>query len=87
MSEVRILDSNYYVAGQFQHKPLQVGEFGDGLLPFCDKDRLWGYMNSNCRVIIKPKYNAAFRFTNGYAYVIMNGLQGVIDTKGNEYFQ
>ncbi len=87
MSEFRILDSNYYVAGQFQQKPLQIGEFGDGLLPFANKEGMWGYVNSNCRVIIKPQYNAAFRFKNGYAYVVKNGLQGVIDTKGREYFR
>jgi len=87
MSEVRILDSNYYVSGQFQTKPLQLGEFGDGLLPFCDKEGKWGYMNSNCKIIIEPVYNAAFTFKNGYAFVAKNGLQGVIDTKGKEYFQ
>jgi hypothetical protein len=87
MADVRIVDSNYYVAGQFQHMPKQVGEFGNGLLPFSDKDGKWGYVNSNCRVIIEPKYNAAFRFKNGYAYVVIDGQQGVIDTKGKEYFQ
>ncbi len=87
MSEIRILDSNYFVAGQFQSKPLQVGEFGDGLLPYCNKDRLWGYMDSNCRIMIKPQYNMAFKFNRGYAYVVKDGKQGVIDTKGKEFFQ
>lgn len=87
MSEIRILDTNLYVAGQFQHKPTQLGEFGNGLLPFRDKDGLWGYVNSNCREVIKPKYNTAFSFHDGYAFIIWNGLMGVIDTKGREYFR
>jgi hypothetical protein len=87
MSEVRILDSNYYVAGQFQHRPMQVGEFHDGLLPFCDKNKKWGYVDSNCKEIIPAKYDAALNFKNGYAFVRFNGYEGVIDTKGKEYFQ
>jgi hypothetical protein len=87
MSEVRILDSNYYVAGQFQSKPLQVGVFGDGLLPFCNKEGKWGYMDSNCKIMIKPKYEAAYAFKNGFAYIVLDRLQGIIDTKGYEYFR
>ena len=86
MSDVRILDSNYYVAGQFQSKPTQVGEFGNGLVPFRDKDGNWGYYDENCRLIIPNKYSAAFTFKNGYAYVVLNGKQGVIDSKGKEFF-
>jgi hypothetical protein len=87
MSEVRILDSNYYVSGQFQSKPLQVGVFGDGLVSFCNKEGKWGYMDSNCKIIIKPKYSGALTFKNGYAFVVMDGMQGVIDTRGYEYFR
>jgi hypothetical protein len=88
MSEVRILDKYFFVAGQFQSKPAQVGEFGDGLLPYCTKESKWGYMNSNCKVIIKPKYKYALKFTKGYAYVVLDdGQQGVIDTEGDEYFR
>ncbi len=86
MSDIRIIDSNYYVAGQFQSKPTQVGEFGDGLLPFRDKEGNWGYVDSNCKLIIQAKYTAAFPFKNGYAFVIKNGHQGVINTKGIEFF-
>jgi len=86
MSDIRIVDSNYYVAGQFQQKPTQVGEFGNGLLPFRDKEGNWGYVNSNCQLKIPAKYSAAFPFKNGFAFVIFNGHQGVIDTTGREYF-
>lgn len=86
MSDIRIVDSNYYVAGQFQQKPTQVGEFGNGLLAFRDKEGNWGYVNSNCQLKIPAKYSAAFPFKNGYAFVIFNGRQGVIDTTGREYF-
>ena len=86
MSDIRIVDSNYYVAGQFQHKPTQVGEFGNGLLAYRDKEGFWGYVNSNCQLKITAKYSAAFPFKNGYAFVIFNGRQGVIDTTGREYF-
>lgn len=87
MSDVRILDTNLYVAGQFQHKPIQLGEFGNGLLPFKNKDGLWGYVNSNCREVVTPKYSNAFSFHNGYAFIVLNGLMGVIDTRGREYFR
>ncbi|MFM6984804.1 MAG: WG repeat-containing protein [Chitinophagaceae bacterium] len=86
MSDIRIVDSNYYVAGQFQQKPTQVGEFGNGLLPFRDKEGNWGYVNSNCQLKIPAKYSAAFPFKNGFAFVILMGRQGVIDTTGREYF-
>lgn len=86
MAEIRIVDSNYYVMGQFQQKPTQIGDFGDGLLPFRDKDGNWGYVNDNCREIIKCKYTAAFAFKNGYAFVVYNGHQCVIDKTGKEYW-
>lgn len=86
MAEIRIVDSNYYVMGQFQQKPTQIGDFGDGLLPFRDKDGNWGYVNDNCREIIKCKYTAAFAFKNGYAFVVFNGHQCVIDKTGKEYW-
>lgn len=86
MSDIRIVDSNYYVSGQFQQKPTQVGEFGNGLVPYRNKDGNWGYVDSNCKQVIKEKYSAAFPFKDGYAIVILNGRQGVIDTSGKEYF-
>lgn len=87
MSDVRILDSLLYVSGQFQAKPTQIGEFGNGLLPFRNKDGYWGYYDANCKLIIPNKYSSAFTFSNGYAFVIYNGRQGVIDTTGKEYFK
>lgn len=86
MSDIRILDSNYYVSGQFQQKPTQVGEFGDGLLPYRNKDGKWGYVDNNCREIIPAIYSSAFRFQNGFAWVILDGKPGVINRKGQEYF-
>lgn len=86
MADIRIVDSNYYVMGQFQQKPTQVGEMGNGLLAFRNKEGFWGYVNSNCQELIKCKYSAAFPFKNGYAIVIYNGYQGVIDTNGKEFW-
>lgn len=86
MSDIRILDSNFYVTGQFQQKPTQIGEFADGLLPFRDKDGNWGYVNDNCREIIPNKYTMAYNFNDGYAFIVLNGNFGVIDTRGREYF-
>lgn len=86
MSDVRILDSNYYVAGPFQTKPTQIGEFGNGLIPFRNKDGLWGYVNSNCRAVIPEKYSLAYNFRDGYAIVIVNGKPGYINTRGKEFF-
>lgn len=86
MSDIRILDSNFYVAGQFQQKPTQIGEFGNGLLPFRDKDGNWGYIDANCTPVIKNKYSMAYNFNNGYAFVVLNGRYGVIDIRGREFF-
>lgn len=86
MSDVRIVDSNYFVTGQFQQKPTQIGEFGNGLIPFRNKEGNWGYVNSNCRLVIKEKYSAAFNFRNGYAIVVVNGRPGYINTYGKAFF-
>jgi hypothetical protein len=86
MADIRIVDSNYFVMGQFQQKPTLVGEMGNGLLAFRNKEGNWGYVNNNCQEIIKCKYTAAFPFKNGYAIVIYNGYQGVIDINGKEYW-
>lgn len=86
MSEIRILDSNFYVSGQFQQKPTQVGTFGNGLLAYRDKEGNWGYIDNNCKTVIRNKYSLAFTFSNGYAFVVLNGYYGVIDTKGREFF-
>lgn len=86
MSDVRILDSNYYVAGQFQTKPTQIGEFGNGLIPYRNKDGFWGYVNSNCRAVIPEKYSLAYNFRDGYAIVVVNGKPGYINTRGKEFF-
>lgn len=86
MSDIRIIDKDYFVSGQFQHKPTQVGEFGNKLLPFRDNEGNWGYVDANCNLIIKNKYSMAFNFKNGYAFVILNGKLGVINSRGREYF-
>lgn len=86
MSDIRIINKDFFVEGQFQQKPTQVGEFGNGLLPFRDKEGNWGYVNKNCQTIIKPKYSIAYRFNNGYAFVVLNGNIGVINTSGTEFF-
>lgn len=50
-------------------------------------DRLFGVIDENGKVIVKPTFNAAFNFSEGLAAVgVLNGIQmvwGFIDTAGN----
>jgi hypothetical protein len=87
MPDFRIMDKNFYVMGQFQTKPTQVGEIGNGLIPVRDKEGKWGYMNSNCRLLIPHRYDGASAFKNGYAMIIINQKRGVINTQGKHFFK
>ena len=44
---------------------------------------LWGYMNSNGKVVIKPRFYSAGQFSQGLAPVRINGTYGFIDQSGN----
>lgn len=45
-----------------------------------------GFMNTNGKVIIKPTYDMASDFYNGYANIIKDATYGYIDKKGQEVF-
>jgi predicted nuclease of restriction endonuclease-like (RecB) superfamily len=86
MSDIRIVDKDYWVMSQFQQKPLQVGQFNNGLLAFKNKEGYWGFINQSGKTVIAPKYTAINPFKNNVALVVLNGRFGFIDTKGKEYF-
>ena len=86
MSDIRIVDKDYWVMSQFQQKPLQVGQFNNGLLAFKNKEGYWGFINQSGKTVIAPKYTAINPFKNNVALVVFNGRFGFIDTKGKEYF-
>jgi hypothetical protein len=86
MSDIRIVDKDYWVMSQFQQKPLQVGQFNNGLLAFKNKDGYWGFINRAGKTVIAPKYTSINPFKNNIALVVYNGRFGFIDTKGKEYF-
>ncbi|MBO9562853.1 MAG: SEL1-like repeat protein [Niastella sp.] len=65
-------------AARFGYQPY----FKEGLATF-KKDSLYGYMDKNGTVIIKPEYKNALSFSEGLAAVLTNnGLWGYINKKG-----
>ncbi len=62
----------------------------DGLRAFCDTNMKWGYINAQGTVVIRPQFEAARDFSEGYAWVcssdgtISSGYPVMlIDRKGN----
>ena len=47
------------------------------------KDGKWGYMNEKGKVVIEPKYQLAWDFSEGLATVALDALRGYIDQTGN----
>lgn len=86
MSDVRILDKDFWVVNQFQQKPLQVGQFNQGLLAYKNKDGYWGFIDKNGKTVVQAKYTSVNPFNHNIALVIYNGRFGFINTKGQEYF-
>lgn len=57
--------------------------FNEGLCPYQDsKTGLWGYMDSNFDVAIKPNYYRAYCFSDGLAAVFNGEKWGFINPKG-----
>lgn len=46
------------------------------------KDGLWGFIDLNGNMTIKPEYDGVSSFSNGYAVVAKNNNVGLIDTTG-----
>ncbi len=66
------------------NKHLILGAYGSGLFPVLDNEGLWGYINRESRVQIKPQYDQAMPFSYGYASVKKGRYWGLIDVMGNE---
>ena len=46
------------------------------------KDTKWGFIDAQCNVIVKPKYDYMFDFSKGYAKVEENSKYAHVNTKG-----
>lgn len=64
-----IIDREGKQVAQLPNSVTQVGNFCEGLAPFCQGDSLWGYIDTKGKVVINPKYDAAEFFTDGLAAV------------------
>ena len=62
----------------------QQAYFAEGLLPFSDSRRWWGFVDKSFRWVIPPKYDFAEEFSDGLAPVQVGGEWGYIDKAGNE---
>ncbi len=77
-----------------ENKPSRVvsDEYCSGLLAFSDGSK-WGYLGIDGSVAIKPQWDCAYDFKDGYAHVFngyfnehgapIKGVHGIIDTEGN----
>jgi len=53
----------------------------EGLFRFREKDR-WGFVDISGKVVIEPKYNLAYDFSEGFAIIVLSGSYGYIDKSG-----
>lgn len=66
-------------------KIISVSNFHDGLVRIQSKNRLFGYMNQEGKVVISCQYDEATDFENGFAVACLNKFDGglyLIDTFG-----
>lgn len=47
------------------------------------KEQLWGYINKEGEMAVKPKFHGAWNFHEGLAVVKVDWARGYIDTEGN----
>jgi hypothetical protein len=65
-----------------------VERFGEGLYPFCDDNKKYGYRNKKGETVINPQFDGAGMFSEGLASVYVGdtnwrtGKLGFIDKKG-----
>jgi hypothetical protein len=61
----------------------QAGDFSAGLAPVQDPiSRKWGYINTLGDYSIRPQFEAALPFHEGFAGVMLNDLWGFINRRG-----
>jgi hypothetical protein len=58
-------------------------DFSEGLVPFRQVSKGWGYMDPKGRIVIRPHFQWAGNFTDGIAPVLLDDRCGHID-KGGE---
>ncbi len=57
--------------------------FIDGTAAAVQQNGKWGFVNINGEIVIKPEYEDARSFNNGFAAVKRDGKWGFIDTQNN----
>lgn len=60
----------------------QLGEFKEAMARVWNEDQLYGFVNSDYKVVISPKYNLAEDFSDGLALVMLYSEFGFIDKSG-----
>jgi len=62
-------------------------DFTNGLALFENQNNKYGYMDKDGKVVIKPIFDYAHRFSEGLAAVVVKGKLGYIDTNGKMVIQ
>jgi hypothetical protein len=71
-----------------EYQIVRTGVMSDGLIRFKTTEGLWGYLNKNGEVVIKPAYLVSENFVNGFARVSKSESSfSIINTKGEEVFK
>lgn len=60
----------------------EIGGFNGGELAPFKQNGMWGYLNRNGKVVVKPKFENAYGFNFGFAAVKVNGKWGFINPDG-----
>ena len=74
-----------FIKNEMLKKRRALGFKDSELFPIQVNDK-FGYIDSMGNVIIEPKYTFAEYFSEGFAYVTLNGKSGFINSKGEEKF-
>lgn len=75
-----LYDNNYEKIGDFSADDMDCYT-GNGYIAFCQNGK-WGYVDTDGKVVIKPKYESAKSFANGLAGVCVDGKWGFINMNG-----
>ena len=79
---MKLLDYSGNVLGEYDH----VDRFSDGLAAV-KKDKKYGYIDTQGRVVIPLEYDTTYGFSEGLAPVKKDGKWGYIDTQGRVVIQ